>query len=542
MIVVSGRFLVWIDPLCTSFIIIGMGNLSPFARNVLDALTDDEKLKNEILHPQGIRPVSKAQCMQDFVRRIEQAKENGEKVLVAGDYDCDGMMSTSILFQALKAKGIECGYYIPNRLKEGYGLSANTVQMAHDKGYSLIVTVDNGVKAKDALAKAKELGVDVIVTDHHLISDPVDASILVHPTLMEEDFSSLCGAGLAYECARAIGVDQERFLIWAAIASVADCMEVIGETRSIIQKGLEALNTNGEPHNRALCSQIPLDESHVGFQIAPKINAIGRLADQANPNTFVRFLENDQPAVINSYARQLESLNEKRKELSRVVSMKASLEANPLWPVLVAADESFHEGVVGLAAGSLSHQTGKPAIVGTVGEDQVKCSMRAPEGFHCLEFLEGFDGYLALGGHAQAAGFSVAKDRWADFEQFVLEKGRKIKWRPTEAQVIELDPDQATVDNIRSLDALRPFGTGLPAPRFALMEPDILNTFDLSQGKHRKYTLSDGLQVLNFNQSSMEAAAAPADIEEFIGTLSISTFRNKETPQFIADQVVLKED
>lgn len=421
-------------------------------------------------------------------------------------------------------------------------MSPQTVEMCHDKGYSLIITVDNGVKAEAALRKARELGVDVIVTDHHLKPETIDASLVIHPADLEPQFSTLCGAALAYECARIIDADQERFLIWAAVASIADCMEVTGQTRAIIQQGLKALNEHGEVHIRSLCSEIPVDESHVGFQIAPKINAIGRLADQANPNTFVRFLETEQMSMILSYTRQLEELNDKRKELSRMVGMKASIQANPRWPVLLAADDSFHEGVVGLAAGTLCHQSGKPAIVGTICADQIKCSMRAPEGFHCLEFLEGFDDYLALGGHAQAAGFSLPKDRWEDFQQFILTQGRATKWTPTELHVIELDPREASVENIRSLDALRPFGPGLPAPRFGLIEPDIFNSFDLSQGKHRKYAIKGGLQVLNFNQSSMEAAASFDEIEEFIGTLSISTFRNKQTPQFIADQVVLREN
>ena len=165
-----------------------MTNLSKFIQKVLSAISPDEDLIDEILHPRDLYPVSQSECIQSFKQRIQQALDQKEKVLIAGDYDCDGIMSTTILHEGLSQLGLECGYYIPDRIQEGYGLSEKTVQMAYDKGYSLIITCDNGVKAKDALQKAKELKMSVIVTDHHILPETVECEVLVHPDLLRTLF------------------------------------------------------------------------------------------------------------------------------------------------------------------------------------------------------------------------------------------------------------------------------------------------------------------------------------------------------------------
>ncbi len=511
--------------------------LNSFAKKVLQAIPYDPIHFEEVLTPSPLFPISKSPMMEAFVKRIYQALQKKEKVLIAGDYDCDGMMSTAIFVQGLQAFGLSTGFYIPNRLKEGYGLSAQTVQMAFDKGYSLIITCDNGVRAAEALSKAKELGIEVIVTDHHLMPEQVEANIIIHPNTLEEPFYSLCGAGVALECMRALHQDAERFYIWAALASIADCMEVFGQTRAIIQKGLALFNTQGEPHLDPFVRTKPISERDAAFQIAPKINSVGRLADRASANTFVKYLSLTDSKLISHYAQQVCELNQTRQQLTEQVYGKAQLFMKPTQPVLMANDPSFHEGIIGLAAGYLTSQSAKPAIVCTLGEQGYKCSMRAPQGFHCLEFLSDFSGYSALGGHAQAAGFSVPSENWEDFEAFLQKQGHEYTWHPQFNTPLDIEVEDLTVENIHALDLLRPFGTGFELPLFRLKDVDIVNVYDLSQGAHRKFFLKGGIQALHFNQSSLQAAIDPKTIQSFIGRPSINSFRGKEKVDFLIEEI-----
>ena len=216
--------------------------MTELTKKVLEFLEPDSSKWAYWTSKQLLNPVSESKCMESFQERILKAVSNREKVIVAGDYDCDGISATTIMVSGLRKLGLECGFYIPDRIKEGYGLSEATVMLAHKKGYSLILTVDNGIKSKPALALSKELGMDVIVTDHHTMDEEVNCDIVVHPDLMEPCFETLCGAGIAYECMRKLGVEDDYLLQLAGLASVSDMMVVKGQTRALIQNGLRSVS------------------------------------------------------------------------------------------------------------------------------------------------------------------------------------------------------------------------------------------------------------------------------------------------------------
>lgn len=512
--------------------------LSPFAQDVLAAMDADDELLEEVLYPKGLAPICKAGCMNEFVKRIESAKENGETILIAGDYDCDGMMATAILHKALGKLGLAVRYHIPDRIREGYGLSTATVEKAKEDGASLIITVDNGVAAHAALEKARELEVDVIVTDHHLIAKEPDCLSLVHPQRMGDVFADLCGAGVAFECARAIGCADIDQLIYAAIASISDCMSVRRQTRSIIQQGLRALNTTREIHLAPFVRSFPVRESDVAFQIAPKINAIGRLSDRANANCFINYLSCMDENKVLRYASKVEELNSERKAMTRKAFERALVEVSPFSKVILISTLDLHEGIVGLVAGQLSSKFEKPAIVCTNRDGLLKCSMRAPEGMHCMEILEGFDGYLSIGGHAQAAGFSLKADRMEEFREYLQKKAAAMPMQAAAKKTIPLDPYSVDAQSVQSLDALRPFGSGFELPPFEMNHPSIVSSFDLSEGLHRKFRLASGLQAIHFNQTSMDAAAPAESIEKMIGTLSVSVWNGWRSAEFLIDEIV----
>ena len=518
-----------------------MEKRTPFLDKVLAGIDPQGYFNQQNLHPKMALP-SACQAVQAFKSRIKQAVSQKEKILIAGDYDCDGVMATAIMVSGLRSLGVETGFYIPDRIKEGYGLNPSTVRMAKEKGYSLIITVDNGVKAFKALEEAQKLGMEVIVTDHHTIEEEVKpCSIVVHPDLMEEPFQYLCGAGVAYELMRALDADTEAHLIWAAMASIGDVMTVKDETRAIIQMGLEKLNRNGELHINSLCRDSRITETTAAFQIVPAINAIGRLSDMANANNLVRWLLTVNPASVYNFADSIKEINSRRKSMSEQMSMMAQTKIRLTHPVLLASDPSFHEGIIGLIAGQLCSQYDKPAIVGAQNLDCVKCSMRSPEGFHCLDFLNKFEKFIAIGGHARAAGFSVALEDWEDFKKFVFRQGLKEQWTPVQKRYIPIEEEEMTIENTESLDVLRPFGPGLEEPVFELDDPKITSIFDLSQGRHRKFGLAGRANALHFNQSDTDRSQSVTDILAMKGRLSINEYQNRKSVSFILDEIDYSE-
>ena len=217
--------------------------------------------------------------------------------------------------------------------------------------------------------------------------------------------------------------------------------------------------------------------------------------------------------------------------------MQAAAKVKPAQPVLLASSPSFHEGIIGLIAGQLVSQFQKPAITAAENMDSVKCSMRSPEGFHCLNFLMKFDRYQAIGGHAQAAGFTVALEDWEDFKKFVFRQGLKEQWVPAEKKTVKVTEEDLTVENVEALDWLRPFGPGLCEPVFELKDPRITAVYDLSQGRHRKFGLKGGANALHFNQSDADRGQSTADIQAFKGHLSINEYQSRKSVSFVLDEI-----
>lgn len=517
-----------------------MENLNSLVKKVLTHLEPDENKWEYWLSKQELEPISNSECIKQFVSMMSWAKENDEKVIVAGDYDCDGIMATTIMVDGLRCFGIECGFYIPDRIREGYGLNENTVRLAHQKGYGIIVTVDNGVKASEALDLAMEYGMMTVVTDHHTIEGEVDSDVLVHPTLMEAPFESLCGAGVAYECMRALGVDTLYHLECAAIASIGDVMVVKGETRAIIQKGIESLNQTHEKHVFALVNDRVLNEQSIAFQLVPKLNAVGRLSNLANVNNVVRYFLSDDMKDINGMKAQIININDRRKQMSDYMCSHAETKVNPVEKVILVSDPGFHEGIIGLVAGSLSSKYNKPVIIIAENIEGYKASMRSPDGFDCMEFLHDFDRFTAFGGHSQAAGFSFDLRDFKAFKEYVRTRAASYKWKPIPKDTILIDPNELNTTSIEALDILRPFGAGFELPDFEILSPEIKNVFDIQGGKHRKYTLDSGLQCMHFNQSNDNRMQSVMAVSSFCGTVSINQYRGRKDASFIISDIKYK--
>lgn len=481
---------------------------------------------------------SEADCVRRACQRILQAKENHEKVFVGGDYDCDGVCATAIMKETLNTLGIENGYYIPDRFKEGYGLHAETVQMAYEKGYTLIITVDNGVKAHEALKKAQELGMNVIVTDHHVIEEEVEADIVVHPDYMEEDFAYLCGAGVALELSfNLIGMNHEDVISLAAVASIGDVMPLWRETRKIVKRGL-ALLKQGIPLSlsQLLYPGAEVNETAVAFNIVPKLNSVGRMSDLGNVNTVPLYLITKDRQASASYARQLNHINDVRKSLSESESRKAEIYLDEKDFQLIYQPD-FHEGICGLVAGRIANKVHKPVLVMTDHEDLIKGSGRSVPGFNMFEFFSSFEETVSFGGHEMAVGISVFKKDYPLFSKHIEDKMKRenFVFQDAEEKAIAIDADDMTFDNIMDLQCLSPYPKELIKPYFAVYKGIIQNRKETARTiKYDVHGKDSQFEALLYKRKGLSEKKYP---ECFIGTPGINRFRGRITLQLIIEDI-----
>ena len=389
--------------------------LSPIAAKLfsLRKINTDEKLdfwfnadENNLADPSLMHDLDKA------VERINQAIDNGEKITIYGDYDADGITATTILTDTLSILGADVYYFIPDRFKDGYGPNMQRYQDIVADGTKLIITVDNGVTGVDEVKYAQDHGVDVILTDHHTFQEQVPKPYaLVHCNYpgQKYPFDDYCGAGVAYTICRKLMEDpMPELLDLAMIGTIGDMVKVTGEGHIIVKRGLEMLNQTDRPGLRALIKNAGLkmgsiNETDVGFNIAPRLNAVGRLA---NANLAVELLLSDDEAEAEKIATKVEELNDERKELTSEVYQKclAQIKENS-WQksnTLVIYDPSFHEGVLGLVANKVVEKTHKPTIVLTKNHaGEIKGSGRSITGFNLFDALNPLKDSLftKFGGH-----------------------------------------------------------------------------------------------------------------------------------------------
>jgi len=410
------------------------------------------------------------------VERLCRARANKEKIAIVGDYDVDGISATAILLAVFRHCDIETAAILPNRFETGYGFQPAHVEHAIDLDCKLIVTADCGSSATEALAAARESSLDVIITDHHLSSDRLPEWVIeINPKQQEAGnaFHDLAGSGVALKLAVAlmqeleIPVRLDPLLRIACLGTICDLVPLQGENRIIVSLGLEALAQTRSRGLRALIDRAgvrpPFRAPDIGFRIGPRINAAGRLAD---PGPALELLMTRDQAVANKISARLEELNRQRQvEESHVVDEAVSLfsSAPELPPILVAWDDSWHRGVVGIAAGRLSRRFHRPAILMAVEEGLATGSGRSIPGIHLHAFLEGWaEEFVRFGGHAQAIGLTLAE---ADLERMRREwiDGARQQWsadtlRKKREYELELEPARLTMALLEELEKLEPFG------------------------------------------------------------------------------------
>lgn len=462
--------------------------------------------------------------MDKAVERIEQAIERGEKITIYGDYDADGITSTSLLYETLEDIGANVDYYVPNRFKDGYGPNLAAYQRLIDQGTQLIVTVDNGVSGKAVIDKVMAQGIDVVVTDHHeLPKDLPDAAAIVHPRYPHSKypFPDLSGVGVAFKLAWALtGEFPEDQLDLVAIGEIADMVDVTDENRVLISLGLQVLRQGRRPGVHQLVKLAGLDEAkitdqNIGFDIAPRLNALGRIADA---NDGVRLLTTFDEEEGKELASQVEKDNQKRRDLVSQITIEAMAQArsaqNSDQPVLLLLGHNWHQGVLGIVASRVQEQTGKPTIVASVNDNEsvAKGSGRSRDDFNLFEALDPHrDLMTAFGGHPAACGLSFEQDKADQLRAALKEEAEKqnldLKRQTGLSLAARLTPEKVNEQLYDDLQQLAPFGPGNEEPVFEFddVHPQDVKTMG-KQNNHLKFTLINGDQkvtVIAFNQGKI---------------------------------------
>ena len=444
--------------------------------------------------------------------RILEAIDREETIVVFGDYDVDGVTATALLYQHLKGMGASVKCMLPSREGDGYGLSKNAIQSIHDKGYRLIVTVDNGISAVDEAAFAASLGVDLVITDHHLPPEALPQAVAVVDPRREDDrspFKGLCGAGVAFKlCAALDGCTPEEMLDYcgdlAAVGTVADVMPLTGENRTLVKAGLRQLCQTDRPGFVALLDEVglsgkPITAENISYAIAPRINAAGRMDNAVTALQLVLCEDEERAGEL---AHKLNEINAARQETEQEI-VRAAQEQLDKEPslledrVILLWGRDWHPGVIGIVASRLVEKTGRPVIVVSVDANgEGKGSGRSVQGFNlhacigsCADLL------VRFGGHAMAAGLSVREENLPELRR------RLNEWAARECPVLHTPPltcdlsihlDRITVESVRRLEQLAPYGADNPTPVFLLEKAVVEGIYPVSEGKHSRLRLRQG--------------------------------------------------
>ncbi len=499
---------------------------------VAEELADFDPLQRQLLYGRGLRTREAAhaflaaagsqaghdpwllQGMNSAVERLIQAIEAQEPIVVYGDYDADGVLATVLLVEALEAHGAKVSAYIPDRFDEGYGLHAQALTTLAEEGARVVVTVDCGTRSVPEADHARRLGLDLIITDHHVPGPTLPRAIaVVNPRRADETypFRGLSGVGVAYKLAQALkGRLQggppawEGALDLVALGTIADLAPLLGENRGLVRAGLRRLQRADRPGLKALCEAASVrpertNAATVGFILAPRINAAGRLESARSAFNLLRSRAVDEAREL---ARSLDRLNRERQDLTRqmvgLARQRWEHEGRAEDPVVFVAGPEFHEGVVGLAAGRLAEALYRPVVVAVRGEEVTKGSARSIPGFHITQALEHCqDLLLRYGGHSRAAGFSLRSQHLPGFAASLQAYARQVL-RPEDLQPrLCIDAwvrlASLTPSLMAFLQRLEPFGEGNAPPVFGAREVRVVRARPVGRDRsHLKLTLAQG--------------------------------------------------
>lgn len=536
--------------------------LTPIIKKLLESksITDDESIKAILDETIINHDPWLLSDMEKAVTRINEAIDKNERILVYGDYDADGVTSTTILVNTLQTLGAEVGWYIPNRFSEGYGPNELAFRNAYDEGVSLIITVDNGIQGHKEIEMVQKLGVDVIVTDHHEIGRTLpEAYAIVHPMHPEYEypFHFLCGAGVAYKLSQVLLDNPPNYFVsLAAIGTIADLVSMTDENRSIVKQGLSFLNQSCPIQIKALLNQAgynnTINEETVGFIIGPRLNAVGRLED-ASLAAELLMTEDEEEAEF--LAEQVEHFNVERKEIVAQITDEALAIAeekvNNGNQFLLLAKENWHEGVLGIVASKIVETYALPTLILNIDLEQnhAKGSARSIEQVSMFEILSAHQDLISkFGGHHMAAGMTMEIDYIEALEQglndWMFKLSEHTSLEPTKHVSVKLEENDISINNIRDIQRLSPFGTDFEKPLLEIDDNEVVDVRAIGKDKNHLKLVTGQLQLqsLFWKNGQLATQIEPGQPINLLGNLQINEWNGNQSPQFIIQDIATNKE
>lgn len=541
-------------------------NISPEISQILNNRgINDEKDAEIFMNPslEYLRDPFLMKDMKKATERIKKAIENKEKIYIYGDYDVDGVSSTSILYIYFKSIDYPVKYYIPNRLEEGYGINEDAIRKISNDGCDLIITVDCGITSVNEVGLANELGIDVIITDHHECqSDVPDAYAIVNPK--QDDcnypFDMLCGCGVAFKMIQAL-TDEEEFkrsmfdyLEVVTLATICDIVPLIDENRIIVKNGLKLMKEGKNLGLRELIKVCGIEtskigSSHIGYSVGPRINASGRLGHSyLGVQLFTTDLEDEAKEIANI----LEAKNIERqmieskmyKEAEDVISSSENYKDDK---VLVVAKEGWQHGIIGIVASKLTEKYYKPTILLTIEDGEATGSARSIKGFSIFDALVSCKDLMnKFGGHEQAAGLALnaenieeLRKRVNEIADYNLSKDDLIENIKVE---YELEEESATLDLVDNLRKLEPFGLSNPSPRFIMRDLLLTNIYKMGKNKQHLKLICENeksYECVGFNMAYLAEDFQEGDKIDVLFQVDENNFNNDRKVQFLLKDIRL---
>ncbi|WP_085060140.1 single-stranded-DNA-specific exonuclease RecJ [Staphylococcus haemolyticus] len=536
--------------------------LTPIIKKLLESksITDDESIKALLDETIINHDPWLLSDMEKAVTRINEAIDKNERILVYGDYDADGVTSTTILVNTLQTLGAEVGWYIPNRFSEGYGPNELAFRNAYDEGVSLIITVDNGIQGHKEIEMIQKLGVDVIVTDHHEIGRTLpEAYAIVHPMHPEYEypFHFLCGAGVAYKLSQVLLDNPPNYFVsLAAIGTIADLVSMTDENRSIVKQGLSFLNQSCPIQIKALLNQAgynnTINEETVGFIIGPRLNAVGRLED-ASLAAELLMTEDEEEAEF--LAEQVEDFNVERKEIVAQITDEALAIAeekvNNGNQFLLLAKENWHEGVLGIVASKIVETYALPTLILNIDLEQnhAKGSARSIEQVSMFEILSAHQDLISkFGGHHMAAGMTMEIDYIEALEQglndWMFKLSEHTSLAPAKHVSVKLEENDISINNIRDIQRLSPFGTDFEKPLLEIDDNEVVDVRAIGKDKNHLKLVTGQLQLqsLFWKNGQLATQIEAGQPINLLGNLQINEWNGNQSPQFIIQDIATNKE
>lgn len=539
--------------------------IPPLLAMMLDirGITKEEDVINFLQENKDFSDPFLMKDMDKAVERITTAVENGEKICVYGDYDADGVTSTSLLYSYLRdSLGADVMFYIPTRTGEGYGMNKGAVDKIHSQGVTLIITVDNGISAREEIDYANSLGIDTVITDHHMPSGAIPKAVAVVNAHQKDDkspFKDFSGVGVAFKLVMAIegeyaDVDSllENFSDIATLGTIGDIVPLVGENRTLVKNGLRHIQNSDRIGINAMkqesgIAEKEINSSNVAFTLVPRINAGGRLGSSEKSVNLLLTEDEDEAVTI---ADKLGMDNRERQSIEKEIlaSIDEEVRRTPNIvndKILVFAGKGWHQGVVGIAASRIKDIYDKPTIIIGIDDDGVaRGSGRSVEGFSLCDAVFACSEHLThYGGHPMAVGISLEKEKINDFRKAINAYCKDIKMPYNILHIdCKLNPNQLDLSILDSLSYIEPCGASNPSPIFGLYNMTIIATKEIGNGKHMRITLSRGqgqvpVYAVYFNHNFQSCSYRNGDIVDVAVSLDRNIYNGQENLSVIIKDI-----